>query len=64
MQLCIADIRETGDGLNHLQTILSTLPHAVIVVMRYLFAFLNQYVHRFIVVQCSTNSVINLEILP
>jgi len=43
--LFISDIREMSDGLNHLQSILSTLPHAVIVVMRYLFAFLNQYVH-------------------
>jgi len=39
-----ADMREMSDGLNHLQSILSTLPHAAIVVMRYLFAFLNQYV--------------------
>jgi len=34
-----------SDGLNQLQSILSALPRAVIVVMRYLFAFLNQYVH-------------------
>jgi len=47
MLLFHADMREMSDGLNHLQSILSTLPHAVIVLMRYLFAFLNQYVHFF-----------------
>jgi len=42
--LYVVDIQETSDGLNHLHSILSTLPQAVIGVMRYLFAFLNQYV--------------------
>jgi len=44
MSLSVADVQETGEGLQQLQSILSVLPRAVIVVMRYLFAFLNQYV--------------------
>lgn len=40
--LCVSELESGGERARHIQQIVATLPHTVIIVMRYLFAFLNQ----------------------
>lgn len=40
--LCITELESPAERVHQIQQILVTLPRVVIVVMRYLFAFLNQ----------------------
>lgn len=40
--LCLTELENPADRVHPIQQILITLPRVVIVVMRYLFAFLNQ----------------------
>lgn len=40
--LCVAELESPAERVHQIQQILVTLPRVVIVVMRYLFAFLNQ----------------------
>lgn len=40
--LCVSELESGAERAHHIQQIVATLPHTVIIVMRYLFAFLNQ----------------------
>lgn len=40
--LCVTELENPAERVHQIQQILITLPRVVIVVMRYLFAFLNQ----------------------
>lgn len=40
--LCVSELESGADRAHHIQQIVVTLPRTIIIVMRYLFAFLNQ----------------------
>lgn len=40
--LCVSELDSGAERAHHIQQIVATLPRTVVIVMRYLFAFLNQ----------------------
>lgn len=44
--VCVSELESGAERAHHIQQIITALPRTVIIVMRYLFAFLNQWVTR------------------
>lgn len=44
LSLCVSELESGAERAHHIQQIVVTLPRTIIIVMRYLFAFLNQWV--------------------